>query len=305
MTLDITDFQSNNSDRIDSSTSASNPQSNPLLNRLSPQQFEASVHFYEADQKLNSTDRNEVANDLEKVVMKTSFAGLSGGVIGFFIPTMINRAFSAKKAPLATIKPGRGIPPMTKFVYKPFLSFVFGLTQLIIVNTEYTKYQFSSKIKSYEQEYQSPSQLKQANIWKAMNPFQASMFYIYFRRTAEDSSFIIKDPRTFTNDSKHEVNYRPPHQSNHPGFLGNNDNASNNDSSNTSKSQWQQIRAANGFIPKPQPESKSINQQVDDNDQFDQIEPTKMVDDSSSSNGNTEGRKPSSAWDAIRQQNSK
>lgn len=263
-----------------------NQNDNPLLQKLTPQQFDASIRFYEADKKLNPEDRGEVASDLQSIMYKTAFIGYGSAMGNFFLPTIINRF----QNPSLPSTPTNKIRPL---IHKPFLSFLIGLTALLVTNQQVAKYQFSKKIDSLEAESSKRNQLE---TWKAMDYHQASLFFLYYRKTAENPSFAVKDPRTFTEQSLHEVRYDPPSKDRH--FTRALGIGRDDDSEKNAMSHWDQIRIANGFTPS-QVSSTPENGQ--------ESSPSGVPTDQANDNTNYEQEqaKPATAWDAIRQQSRK
>lgn len=241
---------------------------NPLRNKLSPQQFEASVKFYEADHDLEASDRGEIAEGLRDIVLKTAFVGYGSAVAGFSLPTLYNR-FQVAAGPQAT----------RPLIYRPFLSFMIGLSSLMIMNQQSAKYSFNKKINSLL----DTSKLRQLNVWKAMDYHQAALFYLYYRKTAENPSMIIPDPRTFTEKQLHEVHYNP-----------NNTRVEKHDSNHqTTAPHWEEIRKQNGFVTsEPETEKETNNQLL--SSAFSEHSPY-------SEDKAPEEPKKLSAWDAIRQ----
>lgn len=252
---------------------------NPLLHKLTPKQFEASIKFYEADKQLSQEDRGEVAEDLQTIMYKTAFVGYGSAMGNFFIPTIAHRF----QKPVTTSVPKPAVKPL---IYKPFLSFLIGLTALLITNQQVAKYQFSNKIESLEAE---TTKTKQLATWKAMDYHQASLFYLYYRKTAENPSYIVKDPRTYTDKSLHEVHYNPPSKDHH--FTKALGIGQNDASDNSMLSHWDQIRIANGFTPSQDSANSDGNTDLSDY----------PVDLTIISSEKPEQDKPSTAWDAIRQ----
>ncbi|KAK6202259.1 uncharacterized protein RJT21DRAFT_18509 [Scheffersomyces amazonensis] len=231
---------------------------NPLLEKLSPQQFEASVHFYEADQKLSPEDREELASELGRALLRTNFMGYGAAAIGAFAPTIYK------------ISQTKSLPAGGK-IYKPFGSFFIGLTTLLVSNQLAGKYYFNQS---------AQRDLKHQEIWRAMDYHQLGLFYLYYLRTAKDSSFIAKDPRTFSKSKQHEVHYSPP------------PHMSQNESSTTPLTQWDKIRISNGFAIDDR--KKSIS--TDDDDPFNDFDDNEVT-------SNTSHEQTTSAWDAIRKNN--
>lgn len=203
-----------------------NNEQNPLLKKLTPKQFDASVKFYEADQQLLQLDRKVIAEDLQNIVFSTAFFGYGTAVSTFLIPTAY---YNLKKGNSATVS--RTAPVPRGFIKKPFLSFLIGVTTMMITNQQICKYKFSSKIQEAEQNSST-----QSAVWKAMDYHQASLFYLYYRKTAENSDFIVQDPRTVNEQTLHKVHYNPPKEQHFSTTLNNEE-----------LSHWDQIRLANGF----------------------------------------------------------
>lgn len=165
---------------------------NPLQKKLSPAQFNASVKFYEADHQLEPADREQLASDLKDVVTWTSLAGYGAGMAGFFGPTLYRRV-------------GQRLPvPYGRLVHKPFWSFFLGLSTMLVAHQLVGRLQFNSHISQLEQD---SSRLRQLSVWRAMDFHQAGLFYLYYRQLAADPSFILKDPRQYT---EHDVVFHPP-----------------------------------------------------------------------------------------------
>lgn len=258
---------------------------NPLLQRLTPKQFNASVHFYDADKQLTTKDREEIANDLGKVVTRTAVSSYLSGIVGFFGLTGYKRLTNPRRGLSVLpdpLRPGR-------FVHQPFLSFLIGLTTMIVTNEAVGRYQFNSKC----QQLQGTNN-NQYKVWEAMDHHQASLFFLYYKRTSEDSSFILKDPRTFTEKSLHEVHYRPPMKKSHKdSVLGRDDNRQQVNPATNELSHWEQIRIANGFVSDtPGGESKGNSSELEHSDEQESNDPE---------SNEQESNKPKSAWEKIRQ----
>ena len=228
----------------ESITTSATASDNPLLQKLGADQFRASVRFYEADQKLTETDREQIAEDLKSILLKTNFVGYGSSIVGFLLPTAYYRFKGIKIQPIAA----PGMKPYTPLVQRPFLSFLMGLTTLLVANQQAAKYQFQQKLNSYRDTY---TESNQADAWKAMDYHQSGLFYLYYLRTAKDPSFIIKDPRTYSKEQQHQVRVVPPRE-NRSHFLeslGLGHRKSEDHASNEPHvlSQWDKIRVANGF----------------------------------------------------------
>lgn len=244
---------------------------NPLLERLTPSQFNASVHFYEADLQLTPEDRNEIANGLKSVMLYSTIIGYTSGIAVLLLPTAYSKI--QKIPPKVINRPG--MPPFTPRIYKPFLSFMLGLSTLLFVNQKTAKYQFQQKINETSANASKENQLR---TWKAMDYHQSGMFYLYYMKTSQDPSFIIPDPRTVTKAKLHEVQYHPPQHVKKHG----DDEYYPNDIVAQSQSHWDKIRSQNGFT-KPSAQEPSILD-VD----LDGLNDEKVEE------------KPKSAWDSIR-----
>lgn len=261
---------------IDGTIQAS-PQSqgdNPLLERLTPSQFNASVHFYEADLKLTPEDRNEIANDLKSVMLYSTILGYSSGIGVLLLPTIYSKV---QKIPRPVIS-RPGMPPFTPRIYKPFLSFMMGLSALLVVNQQVAKYKFQQKINETSANYSKENQLQ---TWKAMDYHQSGMFYLYYMKTSQDPSFIIPDPRTVTKAKLHEVQYHPPKKTKKH---GEDDYYPNDTLDHTTQSHWDKIRSQNGFTKPEVNDSSILDVDIDGLNDDDK----KVLE------------KPRSAWDNVR-----
>lgn len=263
---------------------------NPLRQKMTSKQFDASVKFYEADHRLTKQDRLDLSKDLQDVVFKSSLIGYLSGIGNFFLPTIIDR-FRSKKAG-AVANQGRFQFPR---IQKPFFSFFLGLSTMMFMHQLVSKYQFSKNIERLEAD---SSKSRQVEVWKAMDYHLASLFYLYYRKTAQNPSFTIKDPRSFTLHNVHEVHYDPPSKNTHfTKALGIGDESM---SQNSNLSHWDRIRLANGFYPT---ESTSDNEspefQSNESDPF-----LSNPNDDTSASVNTptqESNTKKTAWDRIRE----
>lgn len=96
---------------------------NYLKSRLSPQQFQASIDFYEADSKLSPEDRLKLKQELQSVLVSNNLIGYSAGMIGLITPTIYYKLIKKQT------------PSKLSFIQKPFLSFFLGLANMIVVST--------------------------------------------------------------------------------------------------------------------------------------------------------------------------
>lgn len=242
---------------------------NPLLDRLTPAQFNASVHFYEADQKLTAEDRRELASGLKSVMLQSTFVSYASAVGALVMPTIYAHVQNIRPVPVV----GAGVKLVRPRVYKPFLSFMLGLGTLLIVNQQTAKYKFNQMGRTLEDVSTKSNQL---NVWKTMDHHQSAMFYLYYYKTAQDPSFIIPDPRTVTNQKLHEVQYHPRN--------------TQQQNASPQKSHWDDIRADNGFVPQTPPQPEQIS---------DILDPESDQDSQRQQNG-VPPPLNQSAWDAIR-----
>lgn len=199
---------------------------NPLQKKLTPDQFQASVNFYEADHALNNAERESIADDLQAVVTLSSVAGYGLGMAAFGSPT-IYRKLTHKPSLVAGVK-NVGI------IHKPMVSFMMGLAAMIVAHQLVAKWKFNSQIQQLEGNSEKTRQL---NVWKTMDYHQAGLFFLYYKQSCRDSSYIIKDPRTY---SEHEVQFHPS--------VGERDHFTSAIGIGAAAgSLWDQIRKANGI----------------------------------------------------------
>lgn len=261
-------------------------QSNPLEN-LTPKQFELGVKLYEADHVLTKDDRKVMAEDLKGVVLRAHFWALVNTITFGYIPTFY-RNVSEMRNP--KIKKSRYTRPT---INRPWLSVGIALAALgISYPTEYTGL-WNDKIKTLSKEPtadETPEEVAQrarlVNVWRAMPWQQATLFYVYYSKTIDDSTFILKDPRHFTNDDLHQVHYQPPR-----GPL-----AAVQESTGA---HWDKIRAANGF-------QVASSEPADSGQFISETDPAEFgLPDAKIELKETEEHRasPKSAWEAIRRGN--
>lgn len=205
-----------------------NTQDNPLLHKLTPRQFDASVKFYEADHQLLQDDRKVIADDLQNVVFTTALYGYGAAATTFLIPTAYYNYTQRNSVNRHRVRPVPGL------IKRPFISFLTGLTFMLLTNQQVCKYKFLLQIQEAEQTSE-----KRAQVWKAMDYHQASLFYLYYRKTAENPDFIVQDPRLFNSNSMHKVHYDPPKDEHFTSTFSL--------AKGEELSHWDQIRMANGF----------------------------------------------------------
>ena len=164
-------------DFVAQNMSSNTPSMDVLRLRLTPEQFEKCVKFYEADNQLTTEDRLKMRDELQLIIVGHRLVSYGAGMVGFLAPTIYYR-FILKK-----------IPNKISFVQKPFLSFILGLTNMLI-------YSSISRKKGLENKLQSGAlNERQANAWRNMDWFNAPTFYAYYSKTAIDPKFKLKDPR--------------------------------------------------------------------------------------------------------------
>lgn len=258
---------------------------NPLLHRLSPSQFQASVKFYEADHQLTMDDRRDIANDLQTVVPKIGIASNLSAITGFFGLTLYDRLKNRNPTQLLKVEPN---PLLTRrFVKQPFVSFCIGLICMVLGGEVTARYQFSSKI---NQLLMSPEKQRQLNVWNTLDYHQASLFFMYYKKSSEDPSFILKDPRKFTEKELHEVHYSKPVPKSPNGVFGRHDDRVVVDPESKHLTQWEEIRRANGFAPAS---TQIVSEDSDD--------PFSYSSDAPSDDTSDEPSAPQSAWERVRQ----
>ncbi|KAI5960021.1 hypothetical protein KGF57_001965 [Candida theae] len=213
---------------------------NYLKSRLSPQQLQASIDFYEADSKLTPEDREKLKQELQSVLVSNNLIGYSAGMIGLITPTIYYRLIKKQT------------PSKLSFIQKPFLSFFLGLANMIAVSTIVQRKSFNDKISSGEL---SGAQL---NAWKHMEWHNIGAFYYYYLKSSKDPKYKLQDPRTVTVDpatrrvvepSPDKVSFDPQVYKEKEFHQREGTNVINgvglNDHHNLSH--WDKIRLANGF----------------------------------------------------------
>ncbi|CCG21965.1 hypothetical protein CORT_0B02500 [Candida orthopsilosis Co 90-125] len=213
---------------------------NYLKSRLSPQQFQASIDFYEADSKLSPEDRLKLKQELQSVLVSNNLIGYSAGMIGLITPTIYYKLIKKQT------------PSKLSFIQKPFLSFFLGLANMIVVSTIVQRKSFNNKITSGE--LNGP----QLDAWKHMEWHNVGAFYYYYLKSSKDPKYKLQDPRTVTIDPKarrviepspDKVSFDPQvykekefHQKDGANFVN---GVGLNEHHNLSH--WDKIRLANGF----------------------------------------------------------
>lgn len=249
----------------DRNTDANPTEYNYLKSRLSLEQFQASIDFYEADSKLTPEDRLKLKQELQSVLVSNNLIGYSAGMIGLITPTIYYKLIKKQT------------PSKLSFIQKPFLSFFLGLANMMVVSTIVQRKSFNDKITSGE--LNGP----QLDAWKHMEWHNVGAFYYYYLKSSKDPKYKLQDPRTVTVDPKarriiepspDKVSFDPQvykekeyHQrdggANFVNSVGLNDHHN--------LSHWDKIRLANGFdvtedeepkLPQAQPFGGSYNGDV-------------------------------------------
>ncbi|CAK9686316.1 hypothetical protein FOB58_004898 [Candida parapsilosis] len=235
----------------DRNTDANPTEYNYLKSRLSPEQFQASIDFYEADSKLTPEDRLKLKQELQSVLVSNNLIGYSAGMIGLITPTIYYKLIKKQT------------PSKLSFIQKPFLSFFLGLANMMVVSTIVQRKSFNDKITSGE--LNGP----QLDAWKHMEWHNVGAFYYYYLKSSKDPKYKLQDPRTVTVDPKarriiepspDKVSFDPQvykekeyHQrdggANFVNSVGLNDHHN--------LSHWDKIRLANGFDVTEDEEPKS------------------------------------------------
>ncbi|CAK9441656.1 uncharacterized protein LODBEIA_P55240 [Lodderomyces beijingensis] len=158
---------------------------NPLKQILTGEQFNELVKFYDADQKLDHSDRVALATQLQSLAIKANLVGYTSGMVGFFLPTAYIRLFN------------RPTPTPFFFIQMPFISLILGFGTLLAGNSATANY-------CYKKVAEDPKALPNApthQMWNLMKNQNLGAFTLYYSRTAVNPMYIIRDPRLATNDS--------------------------------------------------------------------------------------------------------
>ncbi|EGV65039.1 hypothetical protein PSN45_004914 [Yamadazyma tenuis] len=282
-----TNTESNDNSNGTSQASVPLSPENPLTKVLTPAQFNASVHFYEADQQLTPQDRTEIKKDFERILPRISIASNVASLVGFFSLTVFKRLSNPVQDLTANPNP---LKPRS-FIHKPFLSFLCGLGGLVLGGEIAGKQQFNSQIVRLQG---IPEKERQLGVWKTIERHQSSMFYLYYRRTSEDPSYILKDPREFTATQKHEVHYHPPSPTSSSKVFRKDDDRQVIDPVTKDLTVWERVRVANGYGTNPNNSLETSDTSIDSTAEFDGGEIVTTEDESERT------IVPTSAWERIR-----
>lgn len=254
--------------------------------KVSRAQLEPLVEFYKADHELTAQDRKIMASDLEKVRNTSVMWGMLDASLAFFVPTMYQRYVSSKTAIQGDAL--RKIP-VRRFIHRPMLSMVIGtavyFTSILytankLINSQVDK--LTTAVSASESEEESERLKRLLSVWKSMLPSQVTFYYLYYWKSSQDPSFILKDPVKMA-QNPHEVHYIPP--AHHKRLIG---GFVSEPELEKHLPHWEQIRKENGFIESEQRED--IPEMEDST-----ISETPLPDDSAN--------KPKSAWERIRKGN--
>lgn len=240
--LDWTSAPLESTPQLENQANASDPrrgtngEMNPLLNKLTPAQFEATVRFYEADRHLTAEDRGSVAKDLQKMVFYLSVAGYTVGMLAFFGPTLLRRFSTVSRVP--------SVAGLKWRVHRPLLSLVIGWASMMAVKSLVMTSMFRSRVNDVTQDGTSERVL---DAWKAMDPHFAGIFYHYFRKTAHNPQMVFPDPRTVTEKSLRDMFYQPGPGHRKDGHFTERLGFDRNDNDDHVLSHWDKIRISNGF----------------------------------------------------------
>lgn len=198
------------SDKLPSQDKPVDPSRNPLMKIMNNLQFEQSVRFYEADQALTHDDRKVMTSDMESILFQSFLVTSPAIALGVYLPTLIVRM---RRKPVA----------YSGMLYRPFLSIFSGLFMAQITNNLAVLYMFKQKASTDDTD-------ERRKAWGTMDFHSPALFYLYFKKTASDPSYILPDPRTVTKEELHKVHYKTPcGEKLHD------------------QSKWDAIRAQNGF----------------------------------------------------------
>lgn len=263
--------------------------------KVSRSQLEPLVEFYKADHELTAQDRNRMAADLEKVRNTSVMWGMLDASLAFFGPTMYRRYVTSKATKEAESL--RKIP-VRRFIHRPMLSVVIGtavyFTSILYnankqINSQVDK--LTTAVSASESEAESESLKRMLNVWKSMLPSQVTFYYLYYWKSSQDPSFILKDPVKMT-QNPHEVHFIPPsqHKRLFGGFVSDLE-------LDKHLPHWEQIRKENGFVPNEQTQNvPGAENSVSDAENGVMSEVESPVSEAPST-------RPGSAWERIRKGN--
>lgn len=254
--------------------------------KVSRAQLEPLVKFYQADHELTHQDRQIMASDLEKVRNTSVMWGMLDASLAFFVPTMYRRYVNSKvtKQAESLVK-----IPVRRFIHRPMLSVVIGtavyFTSILYnankqINSQVDK--LTTSVSAGESEAESSSLKRMLNVWQTMLPSQVTFYYLYYWKSSQDPSFILKDPVKMT-QNPHEVHFIPPaqHKRQFGGF-------SSEPELEKTLPHWEQIRKENGFVETQQ------NEELPE-EEIGNITETPLPEDTTD--------KPKSAWERLRKGN--
>lgn len=201
------------------------------------------IEFYEADHVLSQDDRTKIAEDLAAVAIPGVQNGILSSCIAIAFPTIRENMREYMKNKQTPPTPGTTPRRLPMFRY-PFLSLGLGMFsfQAFLLGTFYWKTHQKKKelSQNIEEGKDVETNRRLLSIWNII-PFSNVLFWLrYYSLSADDPSFIMKDPRKVTKEDIHEVHYSPKLLGSQ--FVGKNE-------PEPSLPHWQQIRQEHGFVP--------------------------------------------------------
>lgn len=247
--------------------------------------YDHGIEFYEADHVLTPKDREAMAQGLAEVAIPGVQNGILGSFVALALPTVQDR-FQRRRTP-----PVEGAPKVRlPFIKSPFLSLGLAMMtfQAVLMGSFYWK--FSKKRDELTRLVQEDSD-REANsrllkVWNILPSSNVLFWLRYYSLSADDPTFIMKDPRHVTKEDLHEVHYNPK-------ALGS-QFAAQKEEEQGQKMQphWQQIRQQHGYVPKHEAQTSKTTDTQQEKSVFDQF-------GVESEESNTQ-EQSQSKWDQIR-----
>lgn len=263
-------------------------------------QIEPFVKFYNADHNLSADDRKVMATELNWISNSSQLWGMFDASLAFFAPTFYRRYTTAKATNV--VESWRNLP-VRRFIHRPFLSTMIGTLTYFVSVVYHSKTSLDYQVALLEKEITSPqtapeeseAKKRQLQVWKTMVPTQMTFYYLYYWKSSQDPSLILKDPRTMT-QNPHEVHYLPPPEAaEHPKL------PFAHAEPEREAPHWAKIRASNGFAASEQgssddePKEEIPEPEVSAGGSYEDVETSLPISD-----------KPEpkrSAWDRVRRGN--
>ncbi|KAI3404169.2 hypothetical protein KGF56_003069 [Candida oxycetoniae] len=155
---------------------------NYLQNKLSPQQFQESIDFYEADRQLTVEDRLRLTKELQSILVSNNLIGYSAGMVGLLVPTIYYKLIKKQS------------PNKLSFIQKPLFSFFFGFANMMVVSSIVERRSY------YDVLNNGTLNDRQLNVWKRMDWQKVPAFFYYYLKSSKDPRFKLRDPRSITVD---------------------------------------------------------------------------------------------------------